>query len=294
MNTSMHDTFNLSWKLNLTIRGLAKPTILATYETERQKIAQDLIDFDCEHARAFKTGDEKALAINFQENIGFISGAKVEYHANVLNESSSKSRGELHPGALFSPGRVTRYIDANPVDLQLDIPMLSQFRLFFFVPDAHTTAGFLHHVTTYISSSEESTLYRASKKAARSYALLNTLTPESSRYEQPWRYTPVSKLATLALVTTAPKETVEIADIPPALQKSRWSFYLDDIGGGSRDSQTCTERWLGSLETNEAALVVVRPDGYVGAINRWSCARPEAARHAGEWIDGYFGRILEA
>ena len=58
MNTSMHDTFNLSWKLNLAIRGLAKPSLLETYEDERRKIAQDLITFDYEHANAFAAGDE--------------------------------------------------------------------------------------------------------------------------------------------------------------------------------------------------------------------------------------------
>ena len=53
MNTSMHDSFNLAWKLNLAVRGLAKPSLLETYEHERRKIALDLINFDYEHANAF-------------------------------------------------------------------------------------------------------------------------------------------------------------------------------------------------------------------------------------------------
>ena len=48
-------------------RGLAKPSLLATYEDERRKIAQDLIRFDYEHANAFSAGDEKALAENFAQ-----------------------------------------------------------------------------------------------------------------------------------------------------------------------------------------------------------------------------------
>ncbi|KAJ5251095.1 hypothetical protein N7489_001505 [Penicillium chrysogenum] len=67
-NTSMHDSFNLAWKLNLLVRGLAKPTILHTYEEERQKIAYDLINFDVDHCKAFAAGDT-ALAKNFEDNI---------------------------------------------------------------------------------------------------------------------------------------------------------------------------------------------------------------------------------
>ena len=105
MNTSMHDAFNLSWKLNLAIRGLAKPSLLATYEDERRKIAHDLITFDYEHANAFAAGDEKALAENFAQNIGFISGAGVKYNANVLNRSESVTKGQLRAGSLLTPGK---------------------------------------------------------------------------------------------------------------------------------------------------------------------------------------------
>jgi hypothetical protein len=105
MNTSMHDTYNLSWKLNLAIRGLAKPSLLATYEDERRKIAQDLITFDYEHANAFAAGDDKALAENFAQNIGFISGAGVRYNANVLNRPEGVVKGQLRTGSLLTQGK---------------------------------------------------------------------------------------------------------------------------------------------------------------------------------------------
>ena len=46
MNVSMQDTFNLGWKLAAVLRGRARPGLLQTYSTERQAIAQELIDFD--------------------------------------------------------------------------------------------------------------------------------------------------------------------------------------------------------------------------------------------------------
>ena len=118
--------------------------------------------------------------------------------------------------------QVTRYIDANPLDLQLDIPMLGQFRIFFFVHDAHAAATFLNAVTDRIGSSEESILYRASRLADQSYATLNTSTPESAEYMQPQRYTAVSKLYTPAIVTTAPKDSC--GDCGPACITAKQSL----------------------------------------------------------------------
>lgn len=294
MNTSMHDTWNLSWKLNLAIRGLAKPSLLATYEDERRKIAQDLITFDYDHANAFAAGNDKALAENFAQNIDFISGAGVKYNPNVLNRPEVVVKGQLRAGSLLTQTQVTRYIDANPLDLQLDIPMLGQFRIFFFVHDVYTAAAFLSAVTDHIGSSEDSILYRASRLADHSYAKLSTPAPESAEYMQPQRYTAVSKLYTPALVTTAPKDSVEIADLPPLLQKSRWAFYLDDIPDAAGNPHGATQAWLGGLENSEVAVVIVRPDGYVGGISRWDFSAHAAGQQAAVWLDEYFGGFLEA
>lgn len=189
---------------------------------------------------------------------------------------------------------MTRYIDANPLDLQLDIPMLGQFRIFFFVHDVHAAAMFLGTVTDRIGSSEESILYRASRLADRSYATLNTSTPESAEYMQPQRYTSVSKLYTPAIVTTAPKDTVEIADLPSLLQTSRWTFYLDDRPDTTGSPHSATQAWLGKLGESEAAIMIVRPDGYVGAISRWDFRAQVAGQQAGVWLDGYFEGFLKA
>ncbi len=39
MNVSMQDTYNLGWKIGLVVQGLAKPSILKTYQSERRRIA---------------------------------------------------------------------------------------------------------------------------------------------------------------------------------------------------------------------------------------------------------------
>ncbi|KAG9239305.1 FAD binding domain-containing protein [Amylocarpus encephaloides] len=286
MNTSMHDSFNLSWKLNLAIRGLALPSLLSTYTHERRKIAQDLINFDFEHANAFADGDSKALAANFAANIAFISGLGATYAPNILNIECLNAGGCLQPGALLLPARVTRYIDANPVDLQLDIPMLGQFRTCFFTANPHHSYGFLSTISLHLTSTN-SVLGRASKAAEISYETMSTKSPESDEFMQPQRYIAVSRLFTPALVTTIKKEEIEISDLPSMFRESCWTFYLDDL---TSERQSCTDKWLGAVEEGQVTLVNIRPDGYVGAIETWDNGQ---GKQACEYLDAYYGGFLK-
>ncbi|KAH7351229.1 FAD binding domain-containing protein [Rhexocercosporidium sp. MPI-PUGE-AT-0058] len=288
MNVSMHDAFNLSWKLNLVVRGLAPASLLSTYEQERRKIAQDLIDFDYGHATAFATGDPKALAENFAKNIRFISGVGAEYAENALNMPEKVRRGALQPGCLMVPARITRYIDANPVNLQLEIPMIGQFRVFFFTDNIKIASPFLEAVCAEVSS-PRTVLGRATAAANASYTARGQPETEMDSFIQPQRYVPVSKLVTFAIVTTMPKARVEIADLPPLLQDSRWTFYLDNL----MRMPTATEKWIGPLMEGEVGIVNIRPDGYVGSIGRWNSRLPDAGIEAVSWLDTYYGAFLK-
>ena len=53
MNVSMQDAFNLGWKVANVVKGVASRSILKTYQSERRKIAQDLIEFDHKFSRLF-------------------------------------------------------------------------------------------------------------------------------------------------------------------------------------------------------------------------------------------------
>ncbi|KAI5203947.1 FAD binding domain protein [Aureobasidium subglaciale] len=289
MNTSMHDSLNLAWKLNLAVRGLAKPSLLETYEHERRKIAQDLINFDYEHANAFHDGDAKALARNFSTNIRFISGVGVEYDANALTRVTDISGG-AKPGSLLPPARLTRYIDANPVDAQLDIPMLGQFRTYFVCKGVHQFKGFMKVVCAHISSSD-SVLRRASEALEASYQDQSPASTESDSYIQPQRYVASSRLSTFCLITTTPKSEFEIADLPPVLRASKWTVYLDNVPHQDTRGQHCIDKWTGALEDGQIALLVVRPDGYVGAIKSWPCSAGSGAE-ASTWLDDYYGGFL--
>lgn len=47
------------------------------------------------------------------------------------------------------------------------------------------------------------------------------------------------------------------------------------------------------MEKGEAAVVIVRPDGYVGAIRRFKDAGSEVGELAAGWIDSYFQGFLQ-
>jgi len=51
MNTGIHDSVNLAWKLSLVLRGLAKPDILHSYQGERLPNVSKLIQYDKDISR---------------------------------------------------------------------------------------------------------------------------------------------------------------------------------------------------------------------------------------------------
>ena len=218
MNTSMHDAWNIGWKLNLAARGLARQVLLQTYEEERRKIALDLVNFDYEHANQIAGGDAAALAENFRTNVRFISGIGAEYGENPINmvEKEAWVMGEAKPGCLLPPAKVTRYLDSNPVDIQLDIPMLGQFRVYILMWDIHQSKIFLETFCQAIASSD-SLVSQFSAATSASYAKQPRLPAPEDIYIRPERYTAVSHLFTFALISKSS------SPLPP-----RISFSLCD------------------------------------------------------------------
>ncbi|KAL1645389.1 hypothetical protein SLS61_008329 [Didymella pomorum] len=293
MNTSMHDSWNLAWKMNFAVRGLAKPSLMESYEQERKKIAQDLIDFDYEHANAFHDGDPAALAANFTKNVAFISGYGVSYTPNAVNVmAKGYKRGHLTPGFLLPPAKVTRYIDSNPVDIQTDIPALGQFRIYFFCHDVHKAMPFLETVC-HQQSGMSSYVGRITAAGNASYTMQPPLAAPHDQFVIPERYTPVSGIFTYALVIDQNRDEVEIKDLPPVLRESSWSFYLDDVPHKDTRKQTVMDKWLDGLDENEVVVLNVRPDGYVGTVRRFANGSKESGMAAVNWMDDYYEGFMK-
>lgn len=139
-------------------------------------------------------------------------------------------------------------------------------------------------------SSVQSVMGRASLKAAKSYIKMPVTAVESDEFVQPDRYIGASKLFTFVTVTEMKKSAFEISDLPPLLQKSRWTLYLDDLKD-KKSGKSSTEKWVGGVSKEEVVMVNVRPDGYVGSVRRF---RNDEGVGACEWLDAYFGPFLSA
>ena len=95
MNVSMQDSYNLGWKLALVIKGIATPSILTTYESERRMVAKELIEFDQRFSRLWSkppvkdAADEAGVLMEdfqqaFQKQRLFSSGYAVDYGSSIL------------------------------------------------------------------------------------------------------------------------------------------------------------------------------------------------------------------
>ncbi|RFU34249.1 hypothetical protein B7463_g2068, partial [Scytalidium lignicola] len=101
MNTGMHDSVNLGWKLSMVLRGQALPSLLSTYEEERLPNVQKLINYDKDISRLMTmqlpigwTGDPNAdpneiLGHVMEEASTFTSGLSIAFAPNILNIHSS-------------------------------------------------------------------------------------------------------------------------------------------------------------------------------------------------------------
>lgn len=70
-------------------------------------------------------------------------------------------------------------------------------------------------------------------------------------------------------------------------------MYLDNVPHLDTQSQRCTDKWLGSIESGQAAIVNVRPDGYVGSVTKFSTAGEDAGPEAARSLDDYYGGFLQ-
>jgi phenol 2-monooxygenase len=152
MNVSMNDTWNLGWKLGAVLRGQAKPELLHTYSDERQKVAQQLIDFDREFAKMFSAPPKESAdgdgvdPEEFQEYFitqgRFTAGTATRYAPSMLTaEPLFRHLAEGFPiGMRFHSAPVVRLVDAKPVHLGHNTGADGAWRIYVFADRNDPTA----------------------------------------------------------------------------------------------------------------------------------------------------------
>ncbi|KAF8126082.1 FAD binding domain-containing protein [Boletus edulis] len=268
MNAAMNDTHNLAWKFAYVLRGWSSPSLLKTYEHERRKYAQDLIDFDKKFATLFSgkprtaenedgvSHDEFLRA--FQTFGGFTSGIGVHYSPSAIVDPKHQQCAEnLIIGQRMVPQIFVRAADCRPIEIQDLLPADIRFKLLFFV--GHLTET----------------------RVTELNALAEELRNPSSFFV---KYSPDGNVSTVFdVITIAAGDKGDTNYLlVPAFFRPHWTrVLLDDTDMTGRQGGRAYARF--GIDPEQITLVVVRPDGYVGAIIP-STAVAE--------LDNYFGSFL--
>ncbi|KAG2144347.1 FAD binding domain-containing protein [Suillus clintonianus] len=266
MNASMNDTHNLAWKLAQVLRGRADISLLKTYELERRKYAQDLIDFDREFSTLFsgkpRTVDNddgvshEQFLRAFQAGGGFTSGIGVHYMPSAItNATHQQCAPHLIIGERMPPQVFVRAADARPYDIQDMIPSDTRFKLLFFVG----------HLT---------------EDRVRELKFLSEGLSDPSSFLQKYGYPSqgvAQSMFDIITIMSGDKGEIEYTRVP-ALLRPHWSkVLLDDTDVSGKLGGGAYKRF--GIDPRGITLVVIRPDGYVGMI---------APASALDDVDNYF------
>lgn len=172
MNVAMADSFNLGWKLASVVLGRSKPDLLSTYSTERQQIAEELIDFDRDIETLFaaraQAVDGSAHAeeqqAKFQEyftrHARYTAGVETRYEPSII--TAAPDHQHLATGMLigkrFHSEAVVRLADAKPMHLGHTIKADGRWRIFAFAGagDSGSAGSELTQLCAFLASSPNS------------------------------------------------------------------------------------------------------------------------------------------
>lgn len=135
MNVSLQDGYNIGWKLGAYLKGRATEELVRTYVSERQQTAAELIEFDRNWSKIFKSqGDgESAEAATFVRDQfvkagKYTAGQAYKYGKSIIVRPSDEGDGhedfangentsQLVVGTRFPSAQVVRYSDARVLQL---------------------------------------------------------------------------------------------------------------------------------------------------------------------------------
>ena len=291
MNTAFLDAQNLAWKIHLVEGGFAHRDLLRTYEPERRATADRLLEFDNRYAKLFSArlpaAEEVEAALSggtgtttpplpaqhqqdsefirtFKESCKFTSGYGVSYGANEINWSPdhpaksplfNPEGAKVRPGHLFANSDVTRVADANVIHLEQEVPWNGSFRLFLFAGRPASTLTAIRDFSKGLNG----------KRSFYTTYLREDI--DGVKHDE--KHNPHSRFLTVCTIFAARRPQIEISrDVPGVLGRYRQHVYADDKT--SRHGVPCgmsapAHAKMG-FDVNKGGVVVVRPDGYVGAV----------------------------
>ncbi|KAL6450055.1 LOW QUALITY PROTEIN: Phenol hydroxylase [Candida maltosa Xu316] len=278
MNVSMQDTYNLGFKLALVCKGLAKQDILSTYESERLKVARDLIAYDHKLSRLFSGKpmipnsdvmdgvDLDEFHRTYREGSHFASGTISDYENSILvskdnglpvdadGRTMSKIATNIPIGRRLYSDPIIAQADGKPIHLGDRLASDGRFRVLLFAGDVknnHQNMELLHKFQDSLDSQK------------------NFLK----------KYTPVNAFADSVIevltIHACDRHDVELYDFPdfthPLDFKRRCDYWKLYTGVGSTYHEGDIDIYeTYGIDKQKGAILVIRPDSHVAQVNEFS------------------------
>lgn len=285
MNVSMQDCYNLGWKIGLCVNGITHRSILKTYQSERRRVAQDLIDFDHKFSRLFSGRPAKDAADDagvsmaefkqaFEKGNQFASGISVDYGSSVLvaklgdakeqgdgtevNVSKIVGKQELASniviGKRLPSFQVLNQADARPWHFQQWFVSDGRFRVVLFAGDM-ADMGQRQRVESFCAALDKPT------------SALHRFTPKGAK---------INSVVQILTLHSAPRQGVDIFDFPDLLhpfdEKRGWEYnqiFVDDESYHEGHGHAYKNY---GVDPKSGCVVITRPDQYVGYVGSFEDA----------------------
>jgi phenol 2-monooxygenase len=259
MNVSMADTWNLGWKLASVLRGTARPELLHSYSQERQGTAKELIDFDREFSRLFRSrgngsGEAEGDGVDpeqfrryFVAQGRFTAGVATHYAPSMITaEATYQHLAEGFPlGMRFHSAPVVRLADARRVHLGHVARADGAWRVYIFGDGSDPTHG--------DSRARELCEFLASDRSP-----INRFTPAGAE--------PDSVIDVRAIFQQGHRE-LAVERMPPVLLPRKGRFGLIDYEKMFCPDPDADDIFdLRGVNRETGCVVVVRPDQYVAHV----------------------------
>ncbi len=248
MNVSMQDGFNIGWKLGHVLDGRAPKELLTTYHGERQPAAQNLINFDREWSTLMATpteelDDPEAVEKYYVAAEEFAAGMMTQYEENlIVGTTQHQDLASGFPvGKRFKSFEVLRRCDAYRQHLGHQHTADGRYRIYAFA-DA-PKAG------------EDSTLSQWAEKAG---PILAKFTPEGADENT---YFDVK-----AIYQQTNHHDYEILDAPLLFRPRNGKFNVPNWENVFNALPGTEDIFDARGISRDGAVVIVRPDQYVGAV----------------------------
>ena len=275
----MQDCYNLGWKIAGVVNNNLQRSVLKTYQSERRRVAQDLIAFDHRFSRLFSSrpakdaADEAGISMEefkqaFEQNAMFASGLSVDYGPSNIVTKPVEDEGQidgaetkdprlvgkqklaknLKLGMRFPSFQVLNQADARPWPFQQWLPSDGRWRLVVF-------AGNL------ADPPQMARFQKLGQELDSKGSFIRRYTPNGAK---------IDSLIEVLAIHPAKRTEIELLDLHeifhPWSDSEGWDYnkvFVDDVSYHEGFGDAYKNY---GVDKERGCVVIARPDQYVGYI----------------------------